>query len=138
MEFMLTKQKTSIIKGIAILLVMLSHCGLMECGGAIGVDLFLVVSGFGIYISSNKDIDKFWKKRVTSVYCPYLFSTLVFLIIRITLGFRPTIFQVLISILGLDFNMNIDPTMWYISYIFAMYVLAYFYMKYENKLIIFS
>lgn len=132
MEFMLTKQKTSIIKGIAILLVMLSHCGLMECGGAIGVDLFLVVSGFGIYISSNKDIDKFWKKRVTSVYCPYLFSTLVFLIIRITLGFRPTIFQVLISILGLDFNMNIDPTMWYISYIFAMYVLAYFYMKYEN------
>lgn len=129
---MLTKQKTSIIKGIAILLVMLSHCGLMECGGAIGVDLFLIVSGFGIYISSNKGIDNFWKKRVSSVYFPYLFTTLVFLIIRITLGFRPTILEVLISILGLDFNLNVDPTMWYISYIFAMYVLAYFYMKYEN------
>ena len=134
-EFILTKQKTSIIKGAAILFVILSHCGLIECGGAIGVDLFLIVSGYGIYYSSKKGTSDFWKKRITSVYFPYLFTTLVFLIIRITLGFRPTIFEVLISIFGLDFNLNIDPTMWYISYIFVMYVLAYFYIKTENRVV---
>ena len=54
MEFIITKHKTLIIKGVAILFVIFSHCGLMECGGAIGVDLFLLVSGYGIYFSTKK------------------------------------------------------------------------------------
>lgn len=133
-EFILTKQKTSIIKGIAILLVILSHCGLIECGGAIGVDLFLIVSGYGIYYSSNKCTSNFWKKRIKSVYFPYLFTTLIFLVIRCIFGFRPSVIEVVVSMLGLDFNRNIDPTMWYISYIFCMYLLAYFYIKTENRI----
>lgn len=31
----------------------------------------------------------------------------------------------MITIAGLDFNLNIDPTMWYISYIFACYFIAW-------------
>ena len=134
-EFILTKQKTSIIKGAAILFVILSHCGLIECGGAIGVDLFLIVSGYGIYYSSKEGTSDFWKKRITSVYFPYLFTTLIFLVLRCTFGFRPSVIEVVVSILGLDFNRNIDPTMWYISYIFVMYVLAYFYIKTENRVV---
>lgn len=33
--------------------------------------------------------------------------------------------NILITILGLDFNLNIDPTMWYISYIFSCYFIAW-------------
>ena len=54
MQFNITRQETLFIKGIAILFVILSHMGLFDCGGTIGVHLFLIVSGYGIYCSYKK------------------------------------------------------------------------------------
>ena len=38
----------------------------------------------------------------------------------------------MITLAGLDFDLNIDPTMWYISYIFACYFIAWGIFKIES------
>lgn len=50
MELNISRQETLFIKGITILFVVLSHMG-VDCGGVIGVHLFLIVSGYGICCS---------------------------------------------------------------------------------------
>lgn len=128
MQFNITRQETLFIKGIAILFVILSHMGLFDCGGTIGVHLFLIVSGYGIYCSYKKNgNDSYWKRRISSVYMPYLFSTVILLLVRVML-FKYNDFswhKLLITLAGLDFDLNIDPTMWYISYIFVCYFIAW-------------
>lgn len=84
MELNISRQETLFIKGIAILFVILSHMGLFDCGGVIGVHLFLIVSGYGICCSyENNGKTSYWKRRISSVYMPYLFSTLILLIVRL-------------------------------------------------------
>lgn len=127
MELNISRQETLFIKGIAILFVILSHMGLFDCGGVIGVHLFLIVSGYGICCSyENNGKTSYWKRRISSVYMPYLFSTLILLIVRLII-YKYNDFswkKLLITLAGLDFDLNIDPTMWYISYIFACYFIA--------------
>ena len=126
----ISKEQSSFIKGIAIIEVIFGHCGLVECGGAIGVDLFLLISGYGIYLSYTKtDGNRYWIKRVESVYFPYLFCTLCFIVYRIIIGNNMTWPQIIVSLLGLDFDLNLDPTMWYISYVFVMYIFAWGYIE---------
>lgn len=133
-EWILTKEKTQVIKCLAILFVIMSHCGLMECGGAIGVDLFLIISGFGLYHSyTNSKGHNYWLKRIKAVYFPYLYCTVIFLPIHILLGTELDYKSVVISLLGQDFGFNIDPTMWYISFIFFMYVIAWVYFRFSDN-----
>ena len=129
MTLELSKLQSTILKAVAIIFVIMSHTGIFPCGGAIGVHLFLVVSGYGIYCSLEKESDNYWKKRIKSVYLPYLFSTVIFLIARYFLWGKLSFTTVIISLLGLDFNRNADPTMWYISYIFACYLIAWIIFK---------
>lgn len=134
----LDKEKSLLIKCIAIIEVILGHCGIIECGGSIGVDLFLLISGYGIYLSYKKsEGKKYWRKRISTVYFPYLFCTICFIVLRIVSGKQLTCPQIIISIIGLDFDLNLDPTMWYISFIFVMYYLAWGYFKLsDNKKIL--
>ena len=128
MELNISKQETLFIKGIAIIFVILSHMGLFDCGGIIGVHLFLMLSGYGIYCSYEKNgIHSYWKRRIFAVYMPYLFSMFILLILRLMIYQNNNISwkNVLITIFGLDFNLNIDSTMWYISYIFVCYFIAW-------------
>lgn len=127
MELNISKQETLFIKGMAILFVILSHMGLFDCGGVIGVHLFLIISGYGIYCSYEKHGKlSYWKRRVSSVYIPYLFSMFILFILRLIIYNNNISWKnILVTILGLDFNLNIDPTMWYISYIFSCYFIAW-------------
>lgn len=67
------RQHTAIIKGIAILCVVLSHVGnangtrILAPGG---VALFLVCSGYGLCESARKSFKpgSFWKKRALTVF----------------------------------------------------------------------
>lgn len=63
MTFQISKQQSLIIKAVAIIFVIMSHTGVFPCGGAIGVHLFLIVSGYGIYCSLEKGTDDYWKRR---------------------------------------------------------------------------
>ena len=97
----------------------------MRGGG--GVVLFLMLSGYGLnesFIKSNS-LTNYWKNRLIRVYLPYLAVISFQLIAR---SERSCIVWVL-SLLGADLNYNVDPTMWYISYIFVWYFIFYFAKK---------
>ena len=51
----MNKQQSLIIKAFAIIFVIMFHTKVFPCGGAIGVHLFLIVSGYGIYCSLEKE-----------------------------------------------------------------------------------
>ena len=76
---------TQMLKGIAIIIIMLGHCsGLWVCGrlltpfGGIGVSLFLIMSGYGLNESYLKrGLGGFWKKRFSKVYIPYIIAALI-------------------------------------------------------------
>ncbi len=78
-ELPFSKDFTTVIKGFAIAVVIYGHLGnlfhiryLTPLGG-IGVALFLIASGYGINESWKKNgPEHFWKKRMISVYIPYL------------------------------------------------------------------
>ncbi len=124
------RQTTTILKAIAIIAVVSGHLGLIHRGGAIGVSIVLVISGYGLTKSWDKNTGVlFWKKRLTSVWVPYFLWT-VLLISVCTLfgkyrlnGMKTT--DYVLTLLGLHPTPILDPTMWYIPYIFLCYALLF-------------
>ena len=58
---------------------------------------------FIVHIKNGND--SFWKRRISSVYMPYLFSTVILLLVRVML-FEYNDFswhKLLITLVGLDF-----------------------------------
>ena len=120
--FSLDRRKSTILRGIAILYVILGHAGYLAWGGAGGVALFLLLSGYGLDRSCQaKGLEDFWKKRALRVWLPYLpvglFNVLV---LRVT--WLP---QTACTLLGLDLCRNVDKSMWYISFILFWYLVFY-------------
>ncbi len=121
------RDHTNELKGVAILLVMLGHVNVIPHAGAYGVVLFLMLSGFGLvqsYIKSG--LDSFFSKRLSKVLIPYAIITIVWIF---AFG-HPAIsngdfYYLVITILGIDLNTSVDPSMWYISFIIIWY-LAFF------------
>ena len=110
------------LRGIAILFVLLGHIGYYVRGGAGGVVLFLVLSGYGLNLSCEKNgLDFFWSKRIRKVFLPYWIVGLFVLV-----GWRVTSPRMMLcTLLGLDFGQLADPTMWYISFLLLWYLLYY-------------
>lgn len=124
--FVLSKNKTLIIKAIAITLVILGHWGIFEYGGSWGVGLFLIVSGYGLTCSYyNNGLDNFLKKRVVTVLIPYALVMLLWIVIDYISGERYSILTICTSLLGINTKSPIEKTMWYISYLFLWYALFY-------------
>lgn len=79
----ISKNRTTIM-GMAMLLVMFFHSSIELSGcsvlaalkdmGDVGVDIFLMMSGFGIYCSLKKDdnLHRFYKKRLLRILPAYL------------------------------------------------------------------
>lgn len=133
-DLSIEKTLSAKIKGIAILMVIFGHMNYIDCAGAWGVHLFLIISGYGITISLEKNsTNKYWEKRIKNVYLPYLLTTIIFLIVRLFLGEKISLFSAVISLIGFDFGRNLDQTMWYISYIFAWYAIAWLLYILRNK-----
>lgn len=125
----LSKQHTNIIKGIATLLIILSHIAnfkglsvLIPLGG-IGVAIFMLSSGYGLNESFQKNgLNHYFKKRVFKILIPYwmiiaIYSFLHFEDISIK------------SILGALILINRLPFMWFIQYILMWYLIFYFSKK---------
>lgn len=102
-------------------MVLSGHTGYLSFGGAGGVALFLLVSGYGIHVSvKHIGLSHFWSKRLKAVYLPYL-PVAVF---NLALHFPCSRDQIIATLLGLSYP-NVDSTMWYISYIFCWYAAYY-------------
>lgn len=120
--FSLDRNSSTILRGIAILYILLGHTGYFVWGGAGGVVLFLLLSGYGLNESREKDgLRLYWNKRIRKVYLPYLLVSLLVLA-----GWRIEDPRVIAcTILGLDLGLMADKTMWYISFILLWYFLYY-------------
>ena len=88
----------TLLMGIAIITILIFHfvedChsanhnyeGLIRlykiCIGSSGVDIFLLLSGFGLYYSfkKNDNIKEFYTKRFTKILIPYLIVAILYLI----------------------------------------------------------
>ena len=137
-----------VIKGIAIIAVILFHLGLVK-SGYLGVDAFLVINGFLIVPSVLRKIESgdfsYWsfiRKRVMRLWPMVLFATLFCLIIGL-IGMLPDDFEnlgetivasnlfsenILLSITTKDYwNVANDynPLMhlWYVGVLFEFYLL---------------
>ena len=120
--FEFKKNDTLILKGIAILFVLLDHLEYYLLSGGGGVALFLLLSGYGINQScENKGMDFFWRKRIINVWLPYVLIGIFDVVVFRVEGVR----SVLCTLIGLDFDLIADKTMWYISFILSWYILYY-------------
>lgn len=119
----LNKTNTTAIKGIAILLVIIAHVGHGGFGiryfvplGSFGVAVFLILSGYGLMESYNRNsLIGFWKKRILRLFVPYL--------IWIT-GYSLYLF-----LSGKQIIIN-DLRYWFVEYIIIWYIAFYIIMKF--------
>lgn len=119
------------LKGAAILLVLLGHAGIVRQGGAGGVALFLILSGYGLNSACEaRGLDGYWQRRIRKVWLPYFFIGLLDVFL---LGPRGAA-GVLCTLLGLDLGLIADLTMWYISYIFFWYLAYYLAARLTGKI----
>lgn len=133
---------TSQIKGVAIILVIFGHLSriagidnsMLNLLGANGVCMFLLISGYGLYKSSEKKgiTLSYWKKRLVTVIIPYGVITGIFLLSDMFfLNKEYSPIYILKNILGIDNLTRFDDTMWYIQFILSWYIIfgTVFYFK---------
>lgn len=121
-----TRECSTVLKGVAIVLVIFGHRGLIDCAGSWGVLIFLVLSGYGIFKSvQRKGLAGYWRNRVIGVLVPYVLFCVFQLGLSLAMGEGIGVGNVFCTVTGLDFGLNVDPTMWYISFIFACYAVFY-------------
>ena len=121
----LTKPFTTNLKGIAILLVVISHIGdggfhhrvFVPLGG-IGVAIFLILSGYGLMESYKlKGFENYFKNRFMRLYIPYFIWISVYIIIMNSLHLH----------IGIS-----DIRYWFIEYVSLWYIAFYIILKYFN------
>ncbi len=121
------------LKGIAIILVVFGHLcsGFinlpdLKYSGAQGVTIFLILSGYGLTKSYlNKGIDgTFFVRRFKTVLFPYMLVTGVVILLDY-FTHKNTIPKSIILSSMFGINTQVDPTMWYISFILLWYVAFY-------------
>lgn len=126
----LGKENTTSMKGVAILLITISHMGdgfhittFVSLGG-IGVALFLVLSGYGMMESYKKNkLIGFWKKRFLRVLVPYILWVCFFSAYHLLVGRDIELLRY-----------------WFVEYIVIWYVVFYLSVRFlpKQKWIIFS
>ena len=121
MNLYLSKDNSALLKGFAIILILLGHLGIAPTA-YYGVAIFLIVSGYGLYISFEKNgLNCFFRKRLFKVLIPYWIVTILWILIDYILELNVySKKELLFSFLGF-FN-KIDVTMWFISFIIFWYV----------------
>lgn len=92
--------------------------------GNIGVDIFLLVSGMGLWFSMSKDDNtkRFYLKRIRRVLLPALVITLPYWIWFDLFFQRSGIFRFVLDWTGLSFWTHGVTTTWYVSFIIICYL----------------
>jgi peptidoglycan/LPS O-acetylase OafA/YrhL len=156
LNWQIISKNRNLLFGVAIIWVMLRHSmeypgikkwigfqkskylaetfNLVNMGG-IGVDIFLFLSGIGLYysFSKNSNIKEFYIKRLKRVLIPYLILGGAYLIIRdvISQGDMVSFFK---DISWITYYTEGLTTHWYINFILLMYLIyPVIYYLLENK-----
>lgn len=139
----LSLEKTTSIKGIFILLILLSHCAnslVLEDNvfnsafslfmGVIGyqsvVTMFLFYSGYGVMLSAVRKGQNYVKsipyKRVFKVLYHFIIAVLLYLILQNAFGETYSLTHILLSMIGWE---NLGNSNWYIFIILSLYLFSY-------------
>ena len=138
------------LMGFAMIIVMLFHAplsnkdmfyGLMRCGNN-GVDMFLFLSGIGLWFSWTKPssdssfgekLRKFYYRRFLRLYPAWLIIACLYYIPQYWPsggGYSPNLFHLIANILvGWSFWRIDDLTFWFVPAIMVLYQIAPFYMR---------
>ena len=87
--------------------------------GMCGVEMFLLLSGFGLYrsMSSNPDIKRFYARRLSRVYMPAFIVAAVYCAVNY-MSLQDTLYA--ISMFAYFFNTR---SFWYVAFILIMYAI---------------
>ena len=118
----LSKDCTIVLRGMAIILVMLQHTmGSLDSriftpfGGG-GVAVFLVLSGYGLSESAKiKGIANFWRKKLISILLPWILVYSIFLVDWSNFSFFSYLGEILL----------VKTQCWYLQYLFVWYICFY-------------
>lgn len=133
---------TTELKGLAILMIVLSHIGYflvndhqflwpLTIMAGVGVNLFLFLSGFGLTASSlQKDLSviQFYRRRLLKLFTPFWLSLAVFLlmdffILKITYSWA-FIGKAIVGIFThADLYQDLNSPLWYFTFILGYYLL---------------
>lgn len=121
---------TTVLKGLAILLIIIGHCSgqwvggrlLTPCGG-IGVAIFLIASGYGLNESYKRNgLSEFWSKRISKVWLPYVLIVVMLAPLK-WISVEDFILQIIC----------IKSMYWFVPYIMACYILYWFSSRFFPK-----
>ena len=150
---LLSKYRTQLM-GFAMIWVMFDHSRITFSNEAFefirgigygGVDIFLMLSGLGVFFSLSKenDIKKFYKKRVLRIL-PYYLPIVLIYSIYLCNFYNISISLIFYNLTTLSFWLNVTNTLgvygfdWYIPSLMVFYLISPFYMRFFNKKPIYS
>ncbi len=132
---------TTELKGLAIVLVVFSHIGYflvqdhiflapVSNYAGVGVDLFLILSGYGVMTSALQkplSITDFYKKRLGKIYLPVVITVLIFLcldaaVLHTFYSGTLTIKNILGFFPSADLYRDINSPLWFITPLLAQYL----------------
>lgn len=141
---LLSKYRTQLM-GLAMIWVVLYHIKLPVVPNVLqqiknigygGVDIFLFLSGMGLYMSVYKDssIKNFYERRVKRIFPKYILVVLLFsliLIYRNEIGAK----ELFLNLLSISFFLNISkgPFGWFIPSLLVLYLVTPLYIKVFKK-----
>lgn len=103
--------------------------------GNIGVDIFLIVSGMGLFVSVSKksNITEFYKKRFIKVVMPWILMSVPYWSFIYVLQKNNSFVNFFYDLLGISFWTDGISTTWYVEFIILMYLLYPIIYKIQKK-----
>ena len=139
-ECQLDKETSAVLKGLAIVCIMASHCGswidlsvvshMLFALGGIGVAVFLFLSAYGLVKSYERNgLHGFWRKRILSIWVSYVMISIP--------GYFVTgwVHEPIDVVLDLLLIRSLNPLGWYMTFIivcYAEFYVLYRFVKYRN------
>lgn len=118
------------LMGVAIILIMIFHCGALSIG-RIGVETFVLLSGVGLYFSLSKDSNprKFFRKRLLRILPTYfLFATPIIIFYDYQYGLA----RIMADVTTLNILRG-GRFYWFIMLIILCYLIAPLYYSIQRK-----
>lgn len=124
-DIFMDRYHTSQMRGIAIIIIIISHLGgvygtrIFTPLGGIGVSIFLIISGYGLSKSyQSKGLKKFWYNKILKVLIPYYIVSFIYLIFNPKSSLKDIFLDVTLI-------KPLHPFGWYMNYILVMYIIFY-------------
>lgn len=131
--YVYSKYRTQIM-GLAAIMIILCHVRGLDYSqapymgkiiwlGNYGVELFLFVSGLGMYhsLNQNEELGKWYKKRYLRITIPFVLITAVIYPFRFVFGVYASLPDFLLSITTLEFWLY-HRGAWYVAMLFPLYL----------------